>query len=55
MTPLEAMRDALEEVVCAGADDAAELIDALNRRNIILVELDPKVAPLFIQARDSGK
>lgn len=48
MTPLEAMRDALEEVVCAGADDAAELIQALNRRNIILVELDPEVASLIL-------
>ena len=59
MTPLDAMRDALEEMTVIAGDpwriDAIALIDALNKRNVILVAVDPKVAPLFIQTRDSGK
>lgn len=61
MTPLDAMRDALQEVFCDARvdpvpDDAAELIEALNKRNVFLVAVDPSVlAPLSILTRDSGK
>lgn len=55
MTPLDAMRDALKSVGMDNGLAAEELIDALNRRNVILVQIAPEVAPLFIQTKDSGK